>query len=294
MVHARTAFSTDVGPDLPSPTQSRRIPNRPRGRREVSIGLTFPIEIRAARRPRRHSGMIGGLLVVVLVGALAHPAGPAAATEATPAAAVLTVTAAGRIEAVPDVGVLDAGVLAERPTAAAALAAANTAVEAFRAATAAAGIAPADVATTRFALTPVWTGRTESDRRITAYRAENGLTVRVRRVADLGPLVERIVAGGNNTISGIGFEVSDLEQKRDAARVAAVETAVARAERLARAAGQRIVRLKSLTSGDVDGSLPMMRRAAPTTTAGVPLEAGSETITAEVTATFEVAPLGTP
>jgi uncharacterized protein YggE len=228
--------------------------------------------------------MIGGLLVVVLVGALAHPAGPAAATEATPAAAVLTVTAAGRIEAVPDVGVLDAGVLAERPTAAAALAAA----------TAAAGIAPADVATTRFALTPVWTGRTESDRRITAYRAENGLTVRVRRVADLGPLVERIVAGGNNTISGIGFEVSDLEQKRDAARVAAVETAVARAERLARAAGQRIVRLKSLTSGDVDGSLPMMRRAAPTTTAGVPLEAGSETITAEVTATFEVAPLGTP
>lgn len=233
------------------------------------------------------------LALAVLALASAFSLAPARAESAVP---TLVVTATGDVTATPDVAVVTAGVISEGRTTAEALKKADDAGKALVAEARAAGIAPADVATSDFSVTPVWAARTGNAQggaeRITGYTVTNTFTLKVRRIADLGPLLEKLLARGTNSVSGIAFEVSDAEKRRDEARVAAVTTARARAELLANAAGERIARVLSMSEGPVDRPMPRVfakAMAAPPERA-VPVEAGSQTISASVTITFELAP----
>lgn len=242
---------------------------------------------------RGFASPLGGVLL--LAAALVVP-NAVAATEVPIASAqpsTLTVSATGRIEARPDVAVVTAGVVSEAKTSAEALSGADKAAGAFLAEVEAAGIAKADVATTDFRLNPIWSQRAPSSsepNRIAGYSVTNVFAVKVRKLADLGPLLERVVAKGTNSVSGIAFEVSDAETKRDEARVAAVKAARARAELLAGAGEQSLVRILTITEGASEQPHPVFYAKAAPMAAGVPVEAGTQTITAEVTVTFEIAP----
>lgn len=213
---------------------------------------------------------------------------------AEPVVPTLTVTASGEVVARPDVARVTAGIVSEARTTAEALAGADKAAAALLTEAEAAGIAKADVTTSNFSVTPVWSSRTTPDgapSRITGYSVSNTFTLEVRRIADLGPLLERLVAKGTNTVSGIAFDVSDADKRRDEARVAAVTAARARAELLATAVGQRLVRVLSIGEGATDRPMPRLyAKAAMGAPGAVPVEAGSQTISAEVTMTFELAP----
>lgn len=217
-----------------------------------------------------------------------------AIASAEPTVPTLTVTASGEVLARPDVALVTAGIVSEARTTAEALAGADKAAAALLAEAEAAGIAKADVATSNFSVSPVWSSRSTPDgspARITGYSVSNTFTLKIRRIADLGPLLERIVAKGSNTVSGIAFDVSDAEKRRDEARVAAVAAARARAELLAAAADQRLVRVLSIGEGTAEHPMPHLYAKAAMGAAGaVSIEAGSQTISAEVTMTFELAP----
>jgi len=232
-----------------------------------------------------------GIVVAALTAALVLAAAPLAIAE--PVVPTLTVTASGEVSAVPDTALVTAGIVSEARTTAAALAGADKAAAALLAEATAAGIAKADVATADFSVAPVWSTRTGSGdgpARITGYSVSNTFTLRIRRLADLGPLLERVVAGGSNTVSGISFEVSDAGKRRDEARVAAVAAARARAELLAAAADQRLVRVLSISEGAAERPMPRVFAKAAMSAGAVPIEAGTQTISADVTMTFELAP----
>jgi len=201
----------------------------------------------------------------------------------------LVVTATGEVVATPDVAVVSAGVVSHGRSTAEALQKADAAAARLVADAEAAGVAKADVATSSFSVSPLWSpaGSDGAPSRITGYTVENTFELKIRRLADLGPLLERLVAGGTNSVSGIAFDVSDAEKRRDQARVAAVAAARARAELLAEAAGQRLVRVLAMTEGGDDR--PMPRVFAKAATAAVPVEPGSRTLSAAVTMTFELA-----
>ncbi len=217
---------------------------------------------------------------------------PVAAAD--PVLPTLSVSAVGEVTARPDVAVITTGVVAEGHTTTEALAGADKAAAALLAEARAAGVAEADVATSNFSLNPVWSSRPSSSgetSRITGYTVSNTFTIKVRRIADVGPLLERMVGRGSNQISGIAFEVSDAEARRDEARVAAVAAARKRAELLAAAADQRIVRVLSLTESSADHHPPVFAKAMSSAPGGsVPVEAGSRSIEAGVAMTFELAP----
>lgn len=216
---------------------------------------------------------------------------PATAASTVP---TLVVTATGGVSATPDLAVVTAGVVSEGRTTAEALAGADRTAAALLKEAEAAGIARADVATADFSVTPIWAQRSNgTPERITGYTVTNVFEVKVRRIADLGPLLERLVASGTNSVTGIAFDVSDAEKRRDEARVAAVKAARARADLLAEAAGERIVRVLAMTESS---DHPMPRVFAKAALAGdraVPVEPGTKTISATVTMTFELAPLAT-
>lgn len=244
---------------------------------------------RVAPASKRRAGRTALLL---LLAAASLSSTPGFAAE--PAPPTLVVTATGDVSAIPDLALVTAGVVAEGRTTATALAEADRAAAALLREVEAAGIAKADVATVDFSVRPNWSQRTGTNpppAHIVGYTVENTFRVKVRRLADLGPLVERLVETGSNSVSGIAFDVSDADRRRDEARVAAVKAARARADLLAEAAGERIVRVLSMTEGGDEAPMPrVFARAAAAPAAAVPVEPGSRTLSASVTMTFELAP----
>ena len=274
------------------------MPSRPAPTSDERYGLTTTIEGLARPAPRADRSARPSRIVPLVVATFVALA-PLPLPAETPLA-TLTVTASGEVVARPDVAVVTAGVVSEGRTTAQALAKADEAASALVAEAAAAGISKDDIATADFTVAPVWAsprpgGSVEATPRISGYTVSNTFTLKVRRIADLGPLLERIVGKGTNTVSGIAFEVSNAENRRDDARVAAVAAARKRAELLADAADQRLVRVLTLAEGSAPRPMPVVfAKAAMSAERAVPVEAGTQTIAAEVTITWELAPRQAP
>ncbi|HEY8618238.1 SIMPL domain-containing protein [Phenylobacterium sp.] len=189
--------------------------------------------------------------------------------------ALLNVTAEGRSERAPDLATFNAGVVTQAKTAAAALAANSTRMDATIAALRRAGVAERDLQTSTLQLAPQYyypqpprpvrnpdgsvtePAPEPQTPRIIGYEARNTLTVKVRRVTDLGRIVDALVAAGANQVDGPYFSLDKPEAATDEARVQALRNARARAELYAREAGFRTVRIVSMTEGG--GYYPVVR-----------------------------------
>ena len=73
--------------------------------------------------------------------------------------------------------------------------------------------------------------------RVTGYQASNMVTVKVRDVDGLGPVIDAVTKAGANRLYGVGLQVSDPQATLDTARKKAVADARAKAELFAGAAG---------------------------------------------------------
>jgi len=222
---------------------------------------------------------------------------PLAAQElSTPARRpTLTVTGEGTARATPDMASFTTGVVSEAKTAREALDANTAAVAEMIEAIKAAGIEPRDIATSGFNVAPQYAQpRKEGGEapRISGYEVRNAVTVRVRDLAKLGDLLDKVVTTGANQIGGIAFDIADPAKLEETARVEAVKDARRQADIIAEAGGVRLVRVLSITG---DGAAPPVPRfaAAPMLKAAaeaVPVEAGESELRANVTITYEIEP----
>jgi uncharacterized protein YggE len=240
-------------------------------------------------QPRRFRDM-RRLLPVILV--LLPLALPALADEPKPA--TLTATGEGSAFAVPDIAVVTIGVLSNGRTAQAALSANSTDMQTVIATIKAAGIEDKDIGTSGFNVTPLYPPEREqnSDQqtKIIGYRVSNEVRVTIRDFAKAGGVLDKVVGAGANQVNGISFELSDRAGPTDRALKAAVAEATRKAGIMADAAGLKLVRLISLTTGE---SRPIPYGPAPSMAlakAAIPIMAGQQEITADVTAVWEIAP----
>lgn len=127
-------------------------------------------------------------------------------------------------------------------------------------------------------------------RRISGYRAQNTLGVRVNDVDATGRILDAAIEAGANRVANISFEASDTRGERlDALRQAVVnarEQATAIAEAMGVTLG-RILEIQGGANAPNPGSLGglMFRAAAESTT---PVEAGDQMVSASVTVTFAI------
>lgn len=222
------------------------------------------------------------LALLLATPALAHDDGPRVPT--------LTVTAEGRSAREPDVATLSGGVVTTAPTAAAAMAENATRMAAVVAAVRKAGIAARDVQTTGLGLQPQYRYDANKPPVLTGYQATNAVTLRVRKIADTGRLLDALVAVGANQITGPSFTVDAADAALDEARAAAVATARARADLYARAAGLRIKRIVSIdeSGGQQDAPRPMLMMARAKSVESTPVAPGEVTLSVNVTMAFEL------
>lgn len=200
-----------------------------------------------------------------LVALAALPA--AAQQEARPVlleGTVLDVSATGASTRVPDLAVIQAGVVTQAPTAAEAMQQNNAQMSKVLAALRSAGVAERDIQTARIGLSPQYRYADNKPPVITGYQASNQVSIRFRDVAKSGSILDALVREGANDISGPNLTIDKPEAALDEARVDAVKKARARAELYAQAAGLKVDRILAISeSGALPPSpMPVVMRAS--------------------------------
>jgi uncharacterized protein YggE len=221
---------------------------------------------------------------------LAH--GPVLADDGSPARAprTLSVGGSGEVGAVPDTAMVTAGVTTEASDARTALDSNSRAVSDVFAALAQAGVAPADMQTRNFVVSP----RYERSQRgeignIVGYQVTNQVAVRVRALEKLGLLLDRLVSAGANQMGGIAFYVDKADALTDEARKRAVADARRKAELYAAEAGAKVGRVLAISESGARPPQPVFRTMAVADRAeAVPVARGEQTVSASVTITYEL------
>ncbi|MBL3563007.1 SIMPL domain-containing protein [Rhodovulum sulfidophilum] len=212
------------------------------------------------------------------------------APVAADAAPELRVTGTGSATAAPDMATLRLGVGHEADTAAEAMALVSDDLGRVMAELQAAGIEARDIQTSGLNLSPVWGDRSEDKRpRITGYSAANGVTVRVRELDGLGPLLDTVIGTGANTLDGLSFGLQEPGPVMDEARRAAVAEARRKAELFASASGQSLGSLVSLVEQGANQQMPMqMKMSFESMADTMPMAEGELELDATVTMVFEL------
>lgn len=172
-----------------------------------------------------------GLMLVLSLGF------QAAALEAQNA---ITVTGTGVIKVKPDIAVLYIGVMTEGATPA--IQTQNTAtMNKVLAAVKEQGVADKDIQTTAYQLQPLYNyGENNKDPKVTGYRIDNIIEVKVRDMTKSGTVLEKAVAAGANINQGIQFRLSDMDTPYLEALSKAVANGKAKASALAKSLGVTI------------------------------------------------------
>jgi len=214
--------------------------------------------------------------------------------------AVLTVSAEGRSTRQPDLAVFNAGVTTQGKTAAEALAANSASMNRVIAQLKRSGIAERDIQTSNLSINPVYAEQRPAAAGeyqapvIVAYQVNNSVSVRQRKLGDYGKVIDTLVTAGANQVNGPSFQLDQPDTALDEARSAAMRTARARANLYAQAAGLRVLRILTISEGGSYTPMPqvMYRMAASADMAGAPpVQSGELQLNANVSVTFELAPL---
>lgn len=238
--------------------------------------------------------MIRTLPLAALMALAAAPpalAQTAATAQPIPAdGAVLDIVAEGNSTRVPDLALIQAGVVTTAATAGEAMQQNAVRIAAVLAALRKAGITERDLQTSAVNLAPQYRYQENKPPVITGYQASNQLSVRFRDVARSGAILDALVAQGANNISGPNLTLADEQGALDEARRDAIAKARARATLYAQAAGlkvDRILMISETGSTPIVQPMPMLMRTkgmmAEADTAIVP---GEQKLTASVSVRF--------
>jgi uncharacterized protein YggE len=195
-----------------------------------------------------------------------------------------TVTTSGHgvITAVPDEATVSAGVRTDDATAAAALAANATKMNAVIAALKNAG--GGEVQTQQVSLYPT----TDQQGKVTGYTAQNTVSAKAK-IAAAGALIDAAVGAGANTVDGPSLTLSDQDALYRDALKKAVQDARAKALALADAGGFGVGPVSTVVEQSAAGqpvfSGPVALAAKD---AATPVEPGTADVSADVTVSFTI------
>ena len=234
------------------------------------------------------------ILAVIALGAFAPLA--LAQEPVRPTIPQIMVNASGEVRVAPDRATVHIGVQSRATTAADASAQNSRKQRAVIDAIKARGIPAEQIGTLGFNVIP----ETRYDRegqqapRTTSYLVSNVVTVDVRRIDQVGPVIDAALAAGANQINSLSFGITGADSARRVALASAVAKARADAEIMARAAGGTLGTLIELQAMEayIPSPRPVAMEALKMGAAAdaVPIEAGQEVIRATVMARWQFLP----
>jgi uncharacterized protein YggE len=231
------------------------------------------------------------LAAAFLICLAASPAlGQGVDADAAFRATTLSLQAEGEARAVPDMASITLGVTTQAVTAADAMRLNAGRMTAIVAALRGQGLADRDIQTSSLSLGPQYDYAPNQPPKLNGYQSSNNVTVTVRDLARLGPVIDAVGSAGANQINGVSFGLKDAGAMQDEARRAAVKALTAKAELYAQATGYRVVRLVRLSEGGGEpivqprSMFAMAKAAAPT-----PVEPGELNVRIDIAGVYELA-----
>jgi uncharacterized protein YggE len=217
------------------------------------------------------------------------------APGALPILAGVSVTASGEDQVTPDRARLSIGVQTQAPTAADASTRNARLQRAVFDTLRALGLAADQLTTSGYNVYPEQVYDQPTRRtRITGYNVQNTIVVDLKKIEQVGPVLDAVLSKGANLVSSLQFYSSQAEAARRRALAKAVENARADAEAMARASGGTVGELMEMSSGVMERPRPMMDmamvRAAAAESAPTPISEGTQTVTATVSARWRFVP----
>ena len=212
-----------------------------------------------------------------------------------PIVAGVAVTASGEDQITPDRARLSIGVQTQAPTAADASTRNARLQKAVFDTLRALGLGADQLTTSGYNVFPEQVYDQPTRRtRITGYNVQNTIVVDLKKIDQVGPVLDAVLSKGANLVSSLQFYSSQAEAARRRALAKAVENARADADAMARASGGTVGELLELSSGFVERPRPMMdmavMRSAAAEAAPTPISEGTQTIVATVSARWRFVP----
>ncbi len=248
----------------------------------------------AISTPGYRAAAIGVASAALLVGAFSlgashsarSPAQAAADQSATQPAGRVTVTGTGTATGTPDQLVVTLGVQDSAGSVSAALDAADQAVGQVTAALRGRGVAAADIQTSGLSIYPNYQSRSPVP---VSYQVTESLTATLDQIGAAGGQIDAAVRAGGNaiTVDGVSLNLTDDGPLLQAARASAMRDAHAKAEQFARAAGESLGPVLSITpAGSASPPVFAPNAAAGTSSAAVPISPGSQQVSVSVTVVY--------
>jgi len=155
------------------------------------------------------------------------------------------------------------------------------------------GVADKDIQTSNVSIEPQYSPSGTT----TGYEMTNTITAKLRDFSTAGSVLDEVTAAAGNAarIDSLTFSIEDPSTIEDTARTEAVHQAVSHARSMAQAAGEGLGPVCSLTdqSPDLGIEVPSAlgtAQSAPSAPSPVPLQAGSQEVSAQITLVYALRP----
>ncbi|MGH7602478.1 MAG: SIMPL domain-containing protein [Gemmatimonadaceae bacterium] len=220
----------------------------------------------------------------------------AQAVSPSPREPEITTSGRGEVRLAPDYAYVLIGVTTQSQSAVETASENARRVAATISALRATGLTEQQVTTSGYALAQVYEYPKNAPPKLTGFSARNTIRAEVRRLDDVGKVIDAGISAGATDISSIQFLASNADSARRAALADAVRQARTDADVMARGAGGTLGRLIAMNSGGVYQpaggqaylesvivtGATMSRNSAPT-----PIVAGELTVVATVSARWD-------
>ena len=199
----------------------------------------------------------------------------------------LSVVGEGKVEAVPDIAQVSAGIVADGATVEAVEQKINEVNNAVVSALTNLGIAEEDIKTASYSISPNYNFETGRNI-ISGYSGNSTLTIKVKNIKQLPQVITAATAEGANQIYNTQYTIDDPAKYREEARNKAIENAKEQARKLSGELGIKLGKIVNIVESTPGPGriVPLFSREAGL--GGAPdLQPGSQTITSIVTLYFE-------
>lgn len=247
------------------------------------------------QRTARVAGVVAVVSALVVGGValgLAASVQTAAASPPAPCGSSspkLTVQGTGNASATPNLLTVSLDIDVTDPSAHGALVDDNTKASAVTAVLQHGGVAGKDIQTSNVSIEP----RYNPVGTISGYEMTNTITAKLRNFSTAGSVLDEVTSAAGNAarIDSLTFSIEDPSTIEDTARTEAVHQAVSHARSMAQVAGERLGPVCSLTDQSPDFGLEVpsaagAAAAAPSDQSLVPLQAGSQEVSAQITLVY--------
>ncbi len=205
---------------------------------------------------------------------------------------IVSISGHGEVRVVPDLAVVSVGVTTQGQSARDALDGNTKAMKSLLETLKKAGIEDRDMATSNFSVGSRldYGNNNGQPPKVVGYDVNNMVTITVRKIDDLGELLDVAVSTGSNTINGISFSVSKPESFITEARKAAVTDARSKADTYAAAGGFKIGDILSISEGTAYQPPVQYRAKSSRSEASdaVPIAQGEQALSVDVSITYEI------